>query len=80
MGSLIPVVLVAIDSGMLKDMDTSEFQVGWYVAGIWILAFVAWFFAVINAAHSEQTSLLRYSFIAAAPPANLAVLLSVLQP
>ena len=80
MGSLVPVGLVLINSGFLKDLDAGSFPVGWYIAGVVILSLVAWFFAVIVAAHSEQTSLIRYAFIAAAPPANLAVLFTVLQP
>ena len=77
LGSIIPVGLILIRSGVLKQLDHGDFDFNWSAWGPLAVATVGWFIGIIVAASSEQRSLLKYIFAGTVPsPVLYVVLLS----
>ena len=79
LGSIVPVGIVLIYSDVLGNLEKGVDRIGLEFIFIGALFATAWLISVIVATSSEEKSIVKHIFLGASGPANLALLLRILQ-
>ena len=79
LGSIVPVGLVMLHSGVMANLDQGAMQVGWVFWTVIVVFCVVWIIAVLAAASSEEKAHLKYIYLGSVAPANLTVVYLLVQ-
>ena len=72
-GSLVPMVMILVRSGVLHRLDEGSDQIGW-VFGVTAFGFViAWLMGVVFGTVAKEESFVKYILVGSVPPANVTI-------
>ena len=79
LGSIVPVGIILVYSGVLGKLNDGIDQIGLEFTVVAIVFFASWLISVIFAANSEEKSIVKHIFIGSIGPANIALILKLMQ-
>lgn len=79
LGSIVPVGLTFLRSGLPRQLDNGTAELGWLFWGVVVVLVAIWLISVIAATASEEKSLVKYIFAGTVGSANLTLVLLVIQ-